>query len=198
MIPIFAMAIAVSVATLRVRTESTGDTNSSPPDSTSRLYSFTMKTIDGKEKSLSDYQGKVLMIVNVASKCGYTPQYAGLEALFKKYKARGFVILGFPSNDFLGQEPGTDDEIKQFCTLKYDVTFEMFSKISVKGEDQHPLYKYLTTDTRVAGSVRWNFQKYLVDREGNVVDRFSPGTEPQDPAVIEKLETLLTKSDQND
>jgi glutathione peroxidase len=156
-----------------------------------KLYSFVMKTIDGKDKPLSDYKGKVLMIVNVASKCGNTPQYKALEALYEKYKERGFVILGFPANNFLWQEPGTDAEIKQFCTLNYGVTFDMFSKIDVKGKNQHPLYKYLTEETSVPGKVEWNFQKYLVDKHGNVVQKFSPKTVPDDPEIVAALEKIL-------
>jgi len=157
------------------------------------LYSFTMKTIDGKDKSLSDYKGKVLMIVNVASKCGHTPQYKGLEALYEKYKDRGFVILGFPANNFLWQEPGTNEEIKKFCTLTYGVKFDMFAKISVKGSDQSPLYHYLTEESPVQGSVKWNFQKYLVDRKGNVVEKFAPGTEPTEKEVSAAIEKLLAE-----
>jgi glutathione peroxidase len=158
-----------------------------------KLYSFVMKTIDGKNKPLSDYKGKVLMIVNVASKCGHTPQYKGLEGIYKKYKDRGFMILGFPANNFLWQEPGTNDEIKKFCTLNYGVTFDMFAKISVKGSDQHPLYQYLTNESVVPGSVKWNFQKYLVDRNGNVVAKFTPGTEPIEKEVVDKIEQLLNE-----
>jgi glutathione peroxidase len=157
------------------------------------LYSFTMKTIDGNDKNLSDYKGKVLMIVNVASKCGHTPQYKGLEALYEKYKDRGFMILGFPANNFLWQEPGTDSVIKQFCTMTYGVTFDMFSKISVKGKDQHPLYHYLTGESPVPGAVKWNFQKYLVDRKGNVVEKFAPGTEPTEKEVIAEIEKLVNE-----
>jgi len=160
-------------------------------ETTPRLYTFTMKTIDGVDKPLSDYRGKVLMIVNVASKCGYTPQYKDLEVLYEKYKEKGFMILGFPANNFLWQEPGSDSEIKQFCSTKYNVTFDMFSKISVKGEDQHPLYRYLTKESPVSGGVKWNFQKYLVDRKGEVVAKFAPGTEPMDSEVIQKIEELL-------
>ncbi len=157
----------------------------------SKIYSFVMKTIDGKDKSLSDYKGKVLMLVNVASKCGYTPQYKGLEEIYKKYKDRGFMILGFPANNFLSQEPGTDQEIKKFCTLNYGVTFDMFSKISVKGSDQNPLYAYLTKDSPVPGDVKWNFQKYLVDKNGNIVARYMPATKPIDKEVVSEIEKLL-------
>ncbi len=156
-----------------------------------KIYSFTMKTIDGKVKKLSDYRGKVFMIVNVASKCGFTPQYEGLEALYNKYKDRGFTILAFPENDFRSQEPGTNAQIKQFCTEKYGVTFDMFSKIDVIGKNQHPLYTYLTKDTPVPGDVQWNFQKYLVDRDGKVVSKFQPATEPLDNSVTSKIEELL-------
>jgi glutathione peroxidase len=158
-----------------------------------KLYSFIMKTIDGKDKQLSDYKGNVLLIVNVASKCGNTPQYEGLESIYKKYKDRGFMILGFPANNFLGQEPGTNDDIKKFCILNYGVTFEMFSKISVKGSDQDPLYQYLTKESPVPGAVTWNFQKYLVDRQGNIVEKFAPRTKPEEKEVIEKIEQLLNE-----
>jgi len=158
-----------------------------------KLYSFSVKTIDGKDKSLSDYKGKVLLIVNVASKCGHTPQYKELESIYEKYKDRGFMILGFPANNFLWQEPGTNDEIKKFCTLNYGVTFDMFSKISVKGSDQDPLYQYLTKESPVPGAVTWNFQKYLVDRKGNVVEKFAPGTGPEEKEVIDKIEQLLSE-----
>jgi glutathione peroxidase len=157
-----------------------------------KIYSFVMKTIDGKEKSLGDYKGKVLMIVNVASKCGNTPQYKGLEEIYEKYKDKGFMILGFPANNFFRQEPGTDSQIKEFCTLNYGVTFDMFSKISVKGDDQHPLYKYLTEESPATGTVKWNFQKYLVDRDGNVVEKIAPGTSPTDEDVVKKIEQLLS------
>ena len=133
------------------------------------------------------------MIVNVASKCGHTPQYKGLEEIYLKYKDRGFMILGFPANNFLRQEPGTNEEIKKFCTLNDGVTFDMFSKISVKGSDQDPLYQYLTNESPVPGNVKWNFQKYLVDRKGNVVAMFQPGTQPIDKEVIDKIEQLLNE-----
>ncbi len=155
------------------------------------IHSFTMKTIDGKEKSLADYKGNILLIVNVASKCGYTPQYKDLEAVYRKYKDRGFRVLGFPANNFGNQEPGSDEEILEFCSTKYDVTFDLFSKISVKGEDQHPLYRYITTESAFPGEVKWNFQKYLVDREGNIVAMFPSRVKPTNKEVIERLETLL-------
>jgi len=162
-------------------------------DQQPKIYSFIVKTIDGKDKPLSDYKGKVLLIVNVASKCGHTPQYKGLESVYKKYKDRGFMVLGFPANNFLWQEPGTNEDIKNFCTLNYGVTFDMFSKISVKGSNQDPLYRYLTKESPVPGSVTWNFQKYLVDRRGNVVEKFAPGVKPEEKEVIDKIERLLSE-----
>ncbi len=158
------------------------------------IYEFTMKDIDGNQQKLKDYKGKVVMIVNTASKCGNTPQYEGLEAIYKKYKDKGFVILGFPANNFMGQEPGTDKEIKEFCTLKYDVTFPMFSKISVKGDDQDPFYTFLTskaTNPGFDGDITWNFEKFLTDRDGKVIARFTPKTKPEDPTVIKAIEDAL-------
>ncbi|MDE3058392.1 MAG: glutathione peroxidase [Bacteroidota bacterium] len=155
------------------------------------VFNFTMKTIDGKEKPLSDYKGDVLMIVNVASFCGYTPQYKDLEAVYEKYKARGFKILAFPANNFGSQEPGTNGEIKAFCTRNYNVTFDMFSKISVKGEDQDPLYHYLTTGTDFKGDIGWNFTKFLVDRNGNVVARYASNIVPSSKEITGKIEELL-------
>ena len=159
------------------------------------IYDFTMKTIDGEDRPLSAYKGKVLMIVNVASKCGYTPQYEGLQELYETYKEKDFMILGFPANNFLWQEPGSDDEIQQFCSLEYGVTFDMFSKISVKGKDQDPLYAYITSDQAVKGPVKWNFQKYLVNRKGELVSKFMSGTEPLDEEVTSKLTALLAEKD---
>ena len=155
------------------------------------LYSFTMKTNDGKDKPLAEYKGKVLLVVNVASFCGYTPQYKDLEEVYRKYKDKGFVILGFPANNFGRQEPGSDEEIKTFCDTKYNVTFDLFSKISVKGEDQHPLYQYITKDSPFPGDVKWNFQKYLVDKKGNIVAMYPSKVKPTDKEVIQQIESLL-------
>ena len=158
------------------------------------VLDFTMKNIDGKEVPLSRYRGKVILIVNVASKCGYTPQYKGLEELYNKFKDKGFVILGFPANNFGQQEPGTDSEIKNFCESNYGVTFDMFSKISVKGEDEHPLYTFLTsekTDPKFAGDVKWNFQKYLVNRKGLIVAKFLSAVDPMAPEVTSAIEEAL-------
>ncbi len=156
------------------------------------VLQFTMPRIDGTEEPLERYRGNVLLLVNVASKCGLTPQYAALQALYEKYRGQGFEILGFPANDFMGQEPGTNEEIAQFCDLNYGVTFPLFAKISVKGEGMHPLYRVLTSlPEPIGGEVLWNFQKYLVDRDGNVVAKFDPRTAPDAPEVIEAIEQLL-------
>ncbi len=156
------------------------------------VYDYTMKNIDGKPVALSSFKGKLLLVVNVASKCGFTPQYTGLEALYEKYKGQGFVIAGFPANNFLSQEPGTDEEIKTFCSTKYNVSFPMFSKISVKGDDQAALYKYLTdkgANPETGGDIKWNFTKFLVDRNGRIIKRFEPQVTPEqmDSAVADAL-----------
>ena len=152
----------------------------------------TMKRLNGQEEDLSRYKGKVVMVVNTASKCGLTPQYKGLQAIYDQYKDRGFEILGFPANDFMGQEPGTEEEISEFCEINYGVTVPMFSKISVKGEAMDPLYREITTMPEpIGGDVMWNFQKYLLDREGNVVKKIGPQTTPEDPSVIGAIEELL-------
>ena len=155
---------------------------------------FKMKDIDGKDVNLADYKGKVVMLINVASKCGFTKQYTGLEKLYEKYKDQGFVIIGFPANNFGGQEPGSNEEIKQFCTGKYNVTFPMMSKISVKGDDKAPLYKFLTespTAGDFAGDIGWNFTKFLVDRNGQVFARFASKTTPEDPQLTGAVEKAL-------
>jgi len=160
------------------------------------LYALTVKGIDGTEKSLSEFVGKVLLIVNVASKCGFTPQYAGLESLYKRYRERGFQILGFPANNFGRQEPGTDAEIQSFCSLTYGITFPMFSKISVKGKDIHPLYAFLTdkeTDPAFAGRITWNFNKFLIDRAGNVVNRFDSKDAPMGDKIPRSVEEVLDR-----
>ncbi len=158
------------------------------------FYDYRLDDIDGKPVSLEQFRGKVILVVNTASRCGYTYQFDGLEALYKQYADRGFVILGFPSNDFLGQEPGTNQEIKQFCTLSFGVSFPMFAKIKVTGRDMHPLYRYLTdksTDPRFAGPISWNFNKFLVGRDGSIVARFRTQDEPQGAAVRTGVEAAL-------
>jgi glutathione peroxidase len=164
------------------------------PSPAGTVYAFTMKDIDGREVKLSKYRGKVLLIVNVASRCGNTPQYAGLQNIYEKYRKQGLVVLGFPANDFGAQEPGTEAEIKQFCTANYKVTFPMFSKITVKGEGQAPLYRFLTskeTNPEFGGEIEWNFAKFLIGRDGKPVGRFSARTQPEDPKVIEAIEKAL-------
>lgn len=155
------------------------------------IYDFKVKTIEGKETTLETYKGKVMLIVNVASKCGYTPQYEGLETLYKKYKEKGLVILGFPCNQFSSQEPGSEAEIQNFCRVNFGVTFPMFAKIKVNGEQTHPLYRYLKSQQPgILGSesIKWNFTKFLIDKEGKVVDRFGSSTKPKSlESVIEKL-----------
>jgi len=159
------------------------------------VHDFKVKTIDGKEAALSQYKGKVLLIVNTASECGYTPQYAGLEALYEKYRDRGFAVLGFPSNDFGAQEPGTNAEIKKFCELRYKTTFPLFSKIPVKGPDADPLYKYLTgLPGKQGGVVTWNFNKFLIAPDGKVIEHFDSRVEPMSPELTAKLEAVLPKS----
>lgn len=158
------------------------------------VLDFTMKDIDGKDVKLSDYSGKVLLLVNVASKCGYTSQYKGLESIYEKYKEQGLVVMGFPANNFFWQEPGTNEEIKTFCSTKYNVTFPMFAKISVKGSKIHPLYRFLTskeTNPEFGGSISWNFNKFLVDRGGKVVARFSSKDEPESEKVVQAVEQTL-------
>jgi len=147
------------------------------------VYDFSAKSIDGKNHKLSDYKGKVLLVVNTASKCGFTPQYKGLEEVYKKYKDKGFAVLGFPSNQFGEQEPGSDTEIAEFCEMNFGVTFPLFSKIDVNGENAHPLYKYLTSEKKgLLGSeaIKWNFTKFLVGKDGKVLDRYAPTTKPHD------------------
>jgi glutathione peroxidase len=162
--------------------------------SVSTMYDFTLNDIDGKPLPLSVFRGKVLLVVNVASRCGFTRQYEGLEALYGKYKDRGFVVLGFPSNDFLGQEPGTNEQIREFCSLNFGVTFPMFEKISVKGRRMHPLYRYLTsreTGGAHAGGITWNFNKFLIGRDGGTRARFGSRVEPGSGEVIAAVEAAL-------
>jgi glutathione peroxidase len=158
--------------------------------------SFTMKSLDGKEVSLGQYRGKVVLIVNVASKCGLTPQYEQLQALYEKRAKDGLVILGFPCNQFRQQEPGSPEEIRQFCTTHYRVTFPLFAKIEVNGDGACPLYRYLTTlatKPKGAGQIAWNFEKFILDRNGEVVARFDPRTKPDDPRVAKIIAAELAK-----
>ena len=160
------------------------------------IYDFTMKSIDGQPVSLKSYSGKVVLLVNVASRCGFTPQYAGLEALYEKYKDRGLVIVGVPANNFASQEPGTNEEIKKFCSTKYNVSFPMMAKDSVLGDDETPLYKFLTdksVNPKVGGDIKWNFTKFLFDRKGNPVARFEPAVTPDSSEVQAAIESALGK-----
>lgn len=167
-----------------------------PPKKAKSIYDFTVKDIDGKDVKLKQYKGKVALVVNTASKCGYTPQYQGLQAVYEKYKDKGFVILGFPANNFGAQEPGTNAEIKEFCESKYKVSFPMFAKISVKGEDQEPLYKFLTgkeTNPEYAGDITWNFNKFLVDKKGKIIARFTSKDKPESETVMQAIEKALAQ-----
>ena len=178
------LSIGLAAATL-VQPTRAADTKS--------IYDFTLKSIDGQPTPLSSFHGKVVMLVNVASRCGFTPQYTALESIYEKYKSRGLVIVGIPANNFMGQEPGTNEEIKTFCTRKYSVTFPMYAKISVKGPDQAPLYTYLTKDTGpgITGDIKWNFTKFLIDRNGNVVQRFEPAVTPDSKEAVSAIEKQL-------
>jgi glutathione peroxidase len=158
------------------------------------LYDFTLPSIDGKPMPLANFKGKVLLLVNVASRCGFTPQYTALESVYEKYKEKGLVILGFPANNFGAQEPGSNEEIKTFCSTKYSVTFPLYAKVSVKGDDETPLYKFLTSKDSnpvVAGEIEWNFTKFLVARNGKVVKRFEPDITPDSAEVVADIEKLL-------
>jgi len=160
---------------------------------TGGVYDFTLDDIDGKPTPLNKFRGKVLLLVNTASMCGNTPQYTDMETIYEKYQERGLEILAFPANNFGQQEPGTNQEIKGFCLTKYSLTFPLFSKISVKGSDKHPLYRYLTEQSPFPGEVEWNFQKYLVDRSGNVIARFHHRTKPLSDEIVRGIETALAK-----
>jgi len=162
-----------------------------------QVYTYKLKTIDGEPTSLATYKGKVLLVVNVASACGFTPQYSALEAVYEKYKDKGLVVVGVPANNFANQESGTEAEIKTFCSRKYHVTFPMMSKVSVLGPDQTPLYHYLTdktTNPSVGGDIKWNFTKFLIARNGTPVSRFEPATKPDSPEVLSAIENELKKN----
>jgi glutathione peroxidase len=184
----FTAALAVS-ATMTPRE----GTKMSAPAAKS-VYEFTLKDINGKDVKIADYKGKVLLLVNTASQCGYTPQYKGLQMIYQKYQEQGFTVLGFPANNYGGQEPGSNDEIKEFCTMRYKVTFPMFAKISVKGDDQHPLYQYLTSkesNPQYGGDVTWNFNKFLVSKSGQIIGRFGSKVEPESPELTGAIEQAL-------
>lgn len=181
--------LILSALALPARAETPAKTEADAP---APALAFTMKRLDGSAQDLAEYHGRVVLIVNTASRCGLTPQYKDLQEIYDRYRERGLVILGFPSNDFAGQEPGSDEEIAEFCRANYGVTFPMFSKIHVRGEEQHPLYAHLTgLPEPLGGEIRWNFQKFLVDRSGRVAARFAPRVRPTDAELIAAIEELL-------
>jgi len=182
--------VVVGIYSLNIEANSAADSHSIA----NSIYDIDATNIDGAKVNLGKYKNKVLLFVNTASQCGYTPQYKGLQAIYDKYKERGFVVLGFPTNNFGGQEPGTDKEIKEFCTLRYKVTFPMFAKISVKGKDKHPLYKYLTSEEsnpKFAGEITWNFNKFLANDKGKIIARFSSKETPESKEVTDAIEKAI-------
>jgi glutathione peroxidase len=192
------MTISTGIATIAVMAFASWGTQAgaaTPPHGgkpmTKGIYQFDVKSADGGDRHLADYKGKALLIVNSASKCGFTPQYKSLETLYEKYKARGFEVLAFPANNFGAQEPGTNDEIQTFCAVNYHTTFPVFAKISVKGKDIAPLYSYLTKDSPFPGDIGWNFAKFLVAPDGRIVARFKPDTDPMAKDVTAQLEAIL-------
>lgn len=191
LLPLTLMALAMVAAAPLAR----GDEPTSKKPAS--VLDFQAKSIDGEDVGLSKYKGDVLLIVNTASQCGYTPQYKGLEATYQKYKDKGFQVLAFPANEFGRQEPGSNSEIKAFCTANYKVSFPLFGKVVVKGEGIHPLFAYLTaaeTNPKFPGDIRWNFAKFLVNRKGEVVARFEPGDEPESDEVTQAIEAALAES----
>jgi len=192
----FKQALLLLIAVVAIPGCSSSNATEQEPTKVSKPLSFTMKSLDGKDVDLSKYEGKVVLIVNVASKCGLTPQYEQLQALHDKYAEDGLAILGFPCNQFLWQEPGAAEQIQEFCRVNYGVTFDMFAKVNVKGKEACDLYKTLTAlDTKPVGpgKISWNFEKFIIGRDGEVVARFSPRTKPDDPAVLKVIEAELAK-----
>lgn len=188
---IFAFVTILTTSTLAAKADGTA-----PEQEPESVLDFTMPLIDGTPTPLSNFKGKVILIVNVASKCGFTGQYDGLQKLYEKYKDDGFTVLGFPANNFLGQEPGTNKEIATFCRTNYGVTFPMFSKISVKGKDKHPLYKFLTekeTNPEFSGEISWNFNKFIIGKDGKVAARFGSMTSPSSKKLVKAIEEALKK-----
>jgi len=160
----------------------------------SSIFAFTMNDIDGKPRSLNEFKGQVIMVVNTASFCGNTPQYEGLQTLYERYRDQGFTILAFPANDFGKQEPGDNKEIAEFCYTKYSLEFPLFSKITVVGDKKHPLYRHLTEQTEFTGEITWNFQKFLINRKGDVIARYRPSTKPLTPKIVTDIEAALTQT----
>lgn len=196
-LPLRLLAPLALTAALLPATVAAHHTAGDHPMNSKTLHSFEVRTIDGKKVSLAQYRGKVVLVVNTASKCGLTPQYEGLETLYEKYRAQGFEILAFPANDFLGQEPGTNEEIQEFCSTRYAVKFPLFSKIAVKGKEQAPLYQWLTKDSGFPGDIEWNFAKFLVGPDGKVVARFHPKTKPLDASVTAAIDSALAANASN-
>jgi glutathione peroxidase len=192
----FKLVLLLLIAVVALPGCSSSNANDQESTKVSKPLSFTMKALDGKDVDLGKYQGKVVLIVNVASKCGLTPQYEQLQALHDKYSEKGLAILGFPCNQFLWQEPGTAEQIQEFCRVNYGVTFDMFAKVNVKGDEACDLYKTLTaldTEPVGPGKISWNFEKFVIGRDGEIVARFSPRTKPDDPAVLKVIEAELAK-----
>ncbi|MGB0910011.1 MAG: glutathione peroxidase [Nitrospirales bacterium] len=191
----FAVNEAVAEQTTLIASNTGKSRNKAQPDSDhSNLFSFTMNDIDGKPLPLSAFKGQVIMVVNTASFCGNTPQYGGLQTLYERYRDQGFTILAFPANDFGKQEPGENKEIAEFCYTKYSLEFPLFSKITVLGENKHPLYRYLTEHTPFKGEISWNFQKFLIDRTGNVIARYRPGMKPLTRQIVSDIEGALKQT----
>jgi glutathione peroxidase len=188
---LFLLVLSVTTVTAAKSKGLPEDNRKGKPPAKVEVMQIPFNTIEGKATSLDAYKGKVILIVNVASKCGHTPQYKGLEQLYEKYKDKGFVIIGFPANNFGNQEPGTDQEIQKFCTLTYNVTFPMMSKVSVLGSDIHPLFGYLTEKSPLPGPIKWNFSKFLLNRQGQLVSRFPSEVEPLDSSLVAKVEEVL-------
>jgi len=192
-----AILILALAAGLSCKPKDESNATTEPPQQSGTaesIYDFELDDIDGSPVKLSEYEGKVVLVVNVASECGFTPQYAGLQAIYKQYQDRGFTVLGVPANNFGDQEPGTNEQIKRFCTTAFGVTFPMFAKISVKGKDKHPLYQYLTATEpgrQFGGEIKWNFNKFLIDRTGQVISVYASKIEPQDPQLTADIENAL-------
>ncbi len=186
--------VALLIVSCGNQTESSERTETMADPSTeqvSNLLDIPFKTITGEPTSLREYAGRPVLIVNVASECGYTPQYEGLQTLYQDFKDDGLVVMGFPANNFGGQEPGSNKEILEFCTSKFNVTFPMMAKVSVKGDDKHPLFKYLTEDSPLTGEIKWNFSKFLLDKNGQLVARFETSVEPTSDKVREAIDKVL-------
>lgn len=188
-----ALSFITSITILFAATISAKINSQDNGESSGNIQEVTVKDIDGKEIKLSGYKGKVLLIVNVASECGFTPQYEALQKIYEKYKDKGFEILAFPCNDFGAQEPGTNEEIKNFCSSKYNVTFKLFDKIKIIGKDKSPLYETLINNTDDRGDVKWNFEKFLIDKNGDVIARFRSKVKPESEELVKAVEELLSE-----